>query len=85
MTILEQQEKNKCLCVTKHVPLPIRVVEIEVNEEKIYLCPTSFNNMARLRELYQKHGGRPPGNLRKHFSDYIQNLVQLSYDNNQNP
>jgi hypothetical protein len=80
MTILEDKENNSCSCVGKHVPLPHKLVKVEVGIEHVYLCPTSYHNLLCLESEYARVKGVPPGNIRKHFSDYIQSLVQSRYE-----
>lgn len=80
MTILEDKENNTCSCVGKHVPLPHKLVSISVGTDVVHLCPTSYHNLLCLEAEYARFKGTPPGNIRKHFSDYIQNLVQLMHD-----
>lgn len=75
MSTLEEEEK-RCKCCTKHVPLPLSYIVVD----SIYLCPTAHANMLMLQLEYDAHNGRPPGHIRKHFSDYIQKMVQSMYD-----
>ena len=84
MTILENIENNSCSCVGKHVPLPHNLLKIEVGEEQVYICPTTYHNLLCLENEYKRWKGVPPGNIRKHFSDYTQTLVQLRHEHNQN-
>ena len=70
-----------CKCVNKHVPLPIELKPLIMGEEVIYLCPTSFDNLMRLLEEYTSAGGRPPGSVRKHYSEYIQGIAAEIVDN----
>lgn len=84
MTILEDKKNNSCSCVGKHVPLPHKLVKVEVGTEVVYLCPTTYHNMLCLEDEYRRWKGVPPGNIRKHFSDYAQVLVQSRYDYHQN-
>lgn len=76
MTILEDKENNSCSCVGKHVPLPHKLVKVD----EVYLCPTSYHNLLCLEAEYARFKGEPPGHIRKHFSDYIQSLVQLRHE-----
>lgn len=84
MTILEEKKENICKCVGKHVPLPHYLMKVSIGLDTVYLCPTSYHNFMCLEKEYLRTGGRPAGNIRKHFSDYIQTLVQLKYDYKQN-
>jgi len=33
--------------------------------------------------MWKSLGARPPGNIRKHFSDYVQQLVETTIDKNE--
>lgn len=73
----EYQIKAKdCKCCGKHVPLP--TVMREYNG--VTVCPTTFANITEYVRLWNQIGSRPPGNIRKHFSDYVQQLVEESID-----
>lgn len=65
-----------CKCVGKHVPLPIELQEIHVNGRVIALCPTTFANLQTLLQEYGLYRGQPPGNVRKHYSEYVQNIAK---------
>jgi hypothetical protein len=68
----EYQEKAKeCKCCTKHVPLPIKLKEYN----GIVLCPTTYYNVVEYKRIWDKYGARPPGSVRKHFSEYVQEIV----------
>lgn len=70
----EYQEQAKlCKCCTKHVPLPI--IMKEYNGE--ILCPTTYENVLQYKKLWQSYDKRPMGNIRKHFSEYVQSIVEL--------
>jgi hypothetical protein len=47
------------------------------------LCPTTFANVTEYKRLWKVLGSRPSGNIRKHFSDYVQQLVETSIDKNE--
>jgi hypothetical protein len=69
----EYQEKAKeCKCCTKHVPLP---TTMKMYNETI-LCPTSYYNVIEYKRMWDSYGNRPPGNVRKHFSEYVQGIVE---------
>lgn len=78
MTILRDIEDNICSCVGKHVPLPHKLVSVDVGEDSIYLCPTTYYNLLCLREEYARFRGTPPGNVRKHYSEFVQKLAALT-------
>lgn len=69
----EYQEKAKeCKCCTKHVPLPIILKEYA----GIKLCPTTYENVIEYKRIWSVIGSRPTGNIRKHFSEYVQSIVE---------
>jgi len=74
-----QERAKQCKCCGKHVPLPTVLKEYN----GICLCPTTFANVMEYKRIWNESGKRPPGNIRKHFSDYVQQIVEQSIDNNQ--
>lgn len=69
----EYQEKAKeCKCCGKHVPLPTTLKEYN----GIIVCPTTFSNIFEYQRIWNAIGSRPPGNIRKHFSEYVQQIVE---------
>ena len=46
------------------------------------LCPTTFSNVVEYKRIWKASGSRPPGSIRKHFSDYVQQLVEVTIDKN---
>lgn len=75
-----QEQAKQCLCCGKHVPLPIVLKEYE----GITLCPTTFANVIEYKRLWLSIGSRPTGNVRKHFSDYVQSIVEQTIDKENN-
>ena len=73
-----QEKAKECKCCGKHVPLP--TVPKEYNGT--VLCPTTFTNVIEYKRQWKAIGSRPPGNIRKHFSDYVQQLVEATIDKN---
>lgn len=74
----EYQDKAKeCKCCNKHVPLP--TVLREYNGSVV--CPTSFANILEYTRIWNVIGSRPPGSVRKHFSEFVQQIVEESIDN----
>lgn len=70
------EDGNKCRCVGKHVPLPSTLYYIgHLTSGENYLCPTAYENLMAWEAEKRKHSGRPPGSVRKHYSDFIQNLI----------
>jgi predicted aldo/keto reductase-like oxidoreductase len=73
----EYQEKAKqCICCTKHVPLP---TTLKIYNEFI-LCPTTYYNVVEYKRIWDSFGSRPAGSIRKHFSEYVQQIVESSID-----
>jgi hypothetical protein len=73
----EYQEKAKeCKCCTKHVPLPTTLKSYG----KITLCPTTYYNVVEYKRIWESFGSRPSGNIRKHFSEYVQQIVESTID-----
>jgi hypothetical protein len=69
----EYQEKAKaCKCCSKHVPLPTVLREYE----GIIVCPTTFSNIIEYKRIWETYGTRPMGSIRKHFSEYVQQIVE---------
>jgi len=76
----EYQEKAKeCKCCSKHVPLPTTMKEYN----GIVLCPTTFSNVVEYKRIWKNLGARPMGSVRKHFSDYVQQIVEETIDKNE--
>lgn len=74
-----QEKAKECKCCGKHVPLPTTLKEYS----GYVLCPTTFANVIEYKRLWKSLGARPPGNIRKHFSDYVQQLVETTIDKNE--
>jgi hypothetical protein len=73
----EYQDKAKeCKCCSKHVPLP--TVLREYNGTVV--CPTTFANVIEYKRIWESYGARPMGSIRKHFSEYVQELVERSIE-----
>ena len=76
----EYQERAKmCKCCTKHVPLPTSLIEYE----GLLLCPTTHSNIIEYKRIWKLSGHRPMGNIRKHFSEYVQQIVEETIDKNE--
>jgi hypothetical protein len=76
----EYQERAKeCKCCTKHVPLPTTLKEYN----KVILCPTTYHNVIEYKRIWESYGSKPAGNIRKHFSEYVQGIVENSIDTQQ--
>ena len=74
-----QDKAKECKCCGKHVPLPTTLKEYA----GYVLCPTTFANVIEYKRLWKTIGSRPPGNIRKNFSDYVQQLVETTIDKNE--
>ena len=73
----EYQDKAKeCKCCSKHVPLPTVLKEYN----GIVLCPTTFSNVIEYKRIWNSYGSRPMGSIRKHFSEYVQQIVENTID-----
>lgn len=71
-----QEKAKECKCCGKHVPLP--VILKEYNGLKV--CPTTYENIVEYKKIWISLGKRPGGSIRKHFSDYVQKIVEDSID-----
>ena len=73
----EYQEKAKeCKCCSKHVPLPTVMKEYD----GLVVCPTTLSNIIEYKRIWDSYGSRPMGSIRKHFSEYVQQIVESSID-----
>jgi len=79
MSIYQEQAKE-CKCCGKHVPLPTTLKEYQ----GVILCPTSFANVLEYKRIWKAVGSRPSGSIRKHFSDYVQQVVENTIDKTEN-
>ena len=73
-----QERAKECKCCGKHVPLPTVLKEYH----GIVICPTTFANVIEYNRLWKSLGSRPQGKIRKHFSDYVQQIVETTIDKN---
>lgn len=71
-----QEKAKECKCCGKHVPLPTTLKEYNGTT----VCPTTFSNIIEYKRIWTEIGNRPSGNIRKHFSEYVQSLVEASID-----
>ncbi len=67
-----QEKAKECKCCGKHVPLPVKLKEFN----GIVVCPTTFENILEYKNICEQINSRPPGNIRKHFSEYVQGIVE---------
>ena len=73
-----QGKAKECKCCGKHVPLPTVLKEYN----GMVVCPTTFSNIVEYQRIWNAIGSRPPGNIRKHFSEYVQQIVELHFIEN---
>jgi hypothetical protein len=71
-----QEKAKECKCCGKHVPLPTVLKEYH----DIVVCPTTFANIVEYKRIWLAYGARPSGNIRKHFSEYVQQIVETTID-----
>ena len=69
-----QEMAKQCKCCSKHVPLPTTMKSYN----GIVVCPTTLQNIIEYKRIWQSFGSRPMGAIRKHFSDYVQQIVEES-------
>lgn len=67
-----QEKAKECRCCSKHVPLPTILKEYS----GIVVCPTTFANIVEYKRIWASCGSRPSGSIRKHFSDFVQQIVE---------
>jgi hypothetical protein len=67
-----QEQAKECKCCTKHVPLPTTMKTYA----GIIVCPTTLQNIIEYKRLWESFGSRPMGSIRKHFSEYVQQIVE---------
>lgn len=76
-----QDKAKQCKCCGKHVPLPVILKDFN----GITVCPTTYENIKEYMAMWEKIGSRPPGSIRKHFSEYVQQIVEnIIHQENQN-
>jgi hypothetical protein len=42
----------------------------------IVVCPTTLQNIIEYKRIWESYGSRPMGSIRKHFSEYVQQIVE---------
>lgn len=67
-----QERAKDCKCCGKHVPLPTVLKDYNGTP----LCPTTFANVVEYKRIWIASGSRPSGSVRKHFSEYVQQIVE---------
>lgn len=74
-----QENAKLCKCCSKHVPLPTTLKEYN----GITLCPTTFSNVLEYIRIWKITGSKPVGSVRKHFSEYVQQIAELGINNSE--
>lgn len=69
-----QEMAKQCKCCSKHVPLPTTMKSYN----GIVVCPTTLQNIIEYKRIWESFGSRPMGAIRKHFSEYVQQIVEDS-------
>jgi hypothetical protein len=69
-----QEMAKQCKCCSKHVPLPTTMKSYN----GIIVCPTTLQNIIEYKRIWDSFGSRPMGAIRKHFSEYVQQIVEES-------
>jgi hypothetical protein len=46
----------------------------------LILCPTTYYNVIEYTRIWKSFGTRPAGSVRKHFSEYVQQIVESTID-----
>lgn len=64
----------ECLCVEKHVPLPVTLKSLKVGGETLALCPTTWYNIMELMTVFKEYDTVPPGRITKHYSKYVREI-----------
>lgn len=67
-----QNSGRSCKCVGKHVPLPMAYYDLT----GVLVCPTTYQNIQSFLNECTNHRGRPPGYVRKHYSEYVQRMAK---------
>jgi hypothetical protein len=75
-----QELAKQCKCCTKHVPLPTVIKSYD----GIQVCPTTLQNIIEYKRIWESFGSRPMGSIRKHFSEYVQQIVESSINGERN-
>lgn len=76
MTNVYQERAKECICCGKHVPMPTVLRDFN----GVMLCPTTYANVIEYTRIWKQIGSRPSGSIRKHFSEYVQQLAENAID-----
>lgn len=63
-----------CVCVERHVPLPMTERSLQVGQDVVGLCPTTYYNVMDLLVEFKIVDGLPPGRVTKHYSKYVREI-----------
>jgi len=74
-----QELAKQCKCCSKHVPLPT----VMKSYDGIVVCPTTLQNIIEYKRIWDSFGSRPMGAIRKHFSEYVQQIVESGMSKNE--
>ena len=66
---------SSCSCSVKHIPYPVQLAVIEVDEGEIYLCPSGLFNLLDLLRQWDLTGAKPAGSITKHYGKYLRDLA----------
>ena len=72
-----------CQCVARHIPKPVETHPCETPGGVVWLCPTASENLAILVGIYKARSGQVPGSMTKHFGQYVRDLAEQIYQNQQ--
>jgi len=74
-----------CRCVARHSPVPMELHRHHVwplgeggpdtSLNLRWLCPSQHSSVHRLWREYQKHGGKPPWDVLRHYNKNARDLV----------
>jgi len=67
-----QEMAKQCKCCTKHVPLPT-VMKTYAGQT---VCPTTLQNLIEYKRLWESFGSSTMGSIRKHCSEFVQQIVE---------
>ena len=65
-----------CNCSSKHVPNPMKLIEISHEGSVWVVCPTFLVNLIDLLEEYDLHNGGVPGRVTKHYGKTVRDLAR---------
>lgn len=79
-----------CACVTEHRPgntepdlhhvHPLSLGGPDTPENVVAVCPNAHRLVHQLLRSYQRAGGTPPWDVRRHYSPYTRSLAQRGWD-----